>query len=166
MLLGLPVQPTRKQMLRRQLQRKTRLFVIPEDKSCGSLQISELSTSTVSLHGLINQERQARDIPPLIRSTDLDKLAQLHANSMASDQKVTHTVSNVDELKHLLQSDRVGENVQRGASINAMHEMAMTKHKVNRSNILTSSYDEYGVAVAVGDDGNLYLCQLFRGVSQ
>jgi hypothetical protein len=38
-------------------------------------------------------------------------------------------------------------------------------HAINRSNILSPYFIEFGYAVSVGDVGKLYSCQLFRSIS-
>ena len=65
---------------------------------------------------------------------------------------------------------RIGENVGRGKTINEIHSMMMmttnskNKNKNNvsqRNNILHRRFVYMGVGTAKGDDGLLYLCQIF-----
>ena len=177
MLFTQPV-PERKLRQVPQVRRNGRLSPIPEDESfhgfpCEEEQIalpprplrgaSKRSVSPSTMHHfLINQERELRRIPSLVRSRHLDKLAKNHAQLMAQKQSITHTVSTIDELQDFLRSPRVGENVQRGPSAVVMHDIAMTHYKVNQSNILSHAYTECGVGTAVGADGQQYMCCYFR----
>jgi hypothetical protein len=44
-----------------------------------------------------------------------------------------------------------------------MHEETMMGCSVNKMNILSDILTEYGDAIVIGNDGKIYLCQLFRG---
>jgi uncharacterized protein YkwD len=99
----------------------------------------------------------------------LDAIALAHAQSMAQRQAVVHSVNSVSELMQKLQSRHVGENVQRGASIPQIHHDSMAQTDGGslfiRRNILSTSFNEMGMATAMGNDGILYLCQVFRSSS-
>ncbi len=77
-----------------------------------------------------------------------------------------HSAHDIEELQQHLGSTRAGENVQRGEHPVQMHEFAMHHHPINRSNMLSDCFNEFGVGVATGSDGYLYVCQMFRGVSR
>jgi hypothetical protein len=96
----------------------------------------------------------------------LMQAASQQATAMARIQTVFHSVPTIQELQLLLASDQVAENVQRGDSIPEMHAETMHHaNAINRSNILSPYFVEFGCAVSVGDDGKLYSCQLFRSIS-
>jgi hypothetical protein len=87
--------------------------------------------------------------------------------TLANAQDVFHSVPTIDELKKLLLATavdiEVAENVQRGDTIHGMHKNTMDHANViNRSNVLSPYFAECGCGVAVGTDGKLYSCQLFR----
>ena len=164
--------PQRQKLMVHRPLRRTTLFPIPEDRSCHNFEtlLPQKAHSLPSAkpiwddpHVLINHERQSRGLPTLIRSPYLDELAKIQAEYMASQQQVSHTVHTIEELQHFLAAKRVGENVQRGQSCLEMHEVAMKQHKINRSNILSLSFSEFGVAMVQASDGTLYCCQYFRG---
>lgn len=111
---------------------------------------------------LIDRDRQEAGVRPLRRSEDLQKLAFRHAAKMSQRGKVNHSVKTLEELQVKLNSQHVGENVQRGDDIEAMHERAMTKFEINRNNVLGPDFTEYGIATIYGKDGHLYMCQYFR----
>lgn len=69
-------------------------------------------------------------------------------------------------------SKRLVENITVGESIHRVHFTAMrsngggssiTSHKALRRNILSKSFTELGFATAKGENGLLYVVQLFRG---
>lgn len=122
-------------------------------------------------HVMVNRERALLNIKPLHRSQYLDALALSHALDLADDDdccgssKLVHSVETLPELRRLLGNRmEVGENVQRGASIRAMHHTAMQSDSSRRRNIVREAYTEFGMATALGKkDGLLYMVQLFRG---
>ena len=142
------------------------LTPIPEDKSCREWFVAAVNLSSDEqaerCYALIEQERLKRNLSPLQRSDRLHKLAKDHANAMAKKTKVFHSVANLAQLQLKLDSNMVGENVQRGDDEVEMHRTCMSELEVNRSNILGHDFVEFAVAVAPGDDGKLYMVQYFR----
>jgi hypothetical protein len=157
----------------KQLRREPSLRTIPEDESC--IDESYLDESS-GCHGgkcrvvediqdpatLISLDRMHRNLRPFERSLELDFLARIHATQMAASKSVVHSVASIGELQAKLLANKVGENIQRGDSIGSMHQETLAGASVNRSNILSIYFDEFGSASSIGDDGKIYLCQLFR----
>jgi uncharacterized protein YkwD len=116
-----------------------------------------------SNHVLVNKERTKRGIAPLIRKVELDELARKIAASMAESQSVRH--SNPHDLMFELQAPcrRLGENVASGSSIREIHRGMMQTSQADKNNILDRRYTSMGMGTALGSDGELYLCQIFRG---
>lgn len=140
------------------------LPVIPEDESCEETILHLESGNGCQQSAYFLQEaRRQEGLCDLLHSPDLDKLAQIHASNMANLGCVFHSVASVLDLQEHLDSDCVGENIQRGDSISLMHRETMTSvDSINRSNILSEHFDEFGCGVAIGRDGKVYSCQLFR----
>lgn len=113
-------------------------------------------------HIIVNTERTKRVIPTLSRNLDLDTLARWHAESMAASAHTFH--SNPVQIHSKLKkpSRRIGENVAVGETIRDIHRQMMEK-KGDRNNILDRRYAEMGMGTAKGRNGELYLCQIFRG---
>ena len=84
----------------------------------------------------------------------------MHAAEMAARCRVEHSANDVQELQARLHSKCVGENVQCGASVKAMHD---AQSEVLRRNIL-GNFSQFGVGTAQGTDGKIYMCQLFRTI--
>lgn len=116
-----------------------------------------------SNHILVNRERAVCGLTQLKRTRVLDELARFHAENMADDGTLFHSVDGLPHLKAKLGNVRyAGENVQRGKSIRWMHTAMMASGKKSRDNILSKKYTEFGMGTAKGSDGKLYMAQLFR----
>lgn len=115
-----------------------------------------------SNHIMVNQERKDKVIAPLVRLAELDSLARYHAEEMAEADRLFH--SDPDALNYAFprESRRLGENVAKGGSVAEIHD-AMMKTKSQKNNILDRRYTNMGMATARGKDGQLFLCQIFRG---
>ena len=112
-------------------------------------------------HDLVNHERAKRKRRPFIRSPFLDALARKHAEAMADRCTVEHSVTSIEQLQEKLGSNCVAENVQRGDSVLQMHDETMLHaDNVSFKNIL-GDFEQFGMGVAAGRDGSLYMCQLF-----
>jgi uncharacterized protein YkwD len=109
-------------------------------------------------NSLVNKERSRHGLLPLKRSRFLENMALAQATVMASKCAVEHSARTIQQLQGMLRSQSVGENVQSGASMEAMHACMSD---VLLQNVL-GDFHEYGVATAKGSDDKVYLCQLFR----
>ena len=161
------------------------LTTIPEEQSehflsntagdCSNDNTSSTSTSTTTSlshiksrhddHHLVNVARRNHGLAPLQRTVHLDELAQAHASTMALRRSVFHSVNSVNALRNKLRSIHVGENILRGKSILTMHnETMMSKQPTSflRNNILCATFDQMGMGTALGQDGLVYLVQVFR----
>ena len=91
-----------------------------------------------------------RGLKPLSRNIAMDDLARKSAESMAASNGLNP-----------LQTTYVG-NVLRGESIRAIHRSTMLqKQGRERYNLLNPYFEDFGVGTCKGDDGMLYMCQLF-----
>ena len=121
------------------------------------------STKYLSNHILVNRVRIERGLPKLRRSRFLDALAQDYANEAARLQHFYCSQHTIDELRHLLGSDRVGQNLCRGKSMVEMHNASMAVTGPPRNNVLSKNFQEFGMATARAGNGKLYMVQFFRG---
>lgn len=113
-------------------------------------------------HIMVNDERARHGLKPYHRSRFLDDLARWHAEEMANECQLRHSVDDIDTLKQKLKSDQVGENVLQGSSIRLMHSLTMCQDSPDRRNLLSTVYTEFGCGTAKGADGQLYMVQLVR----
>jgi uncharacterized protein YkwD len=115
-----------------------------------------------SNHVMVNEERSKRIIAPLIRLRELDEIAKEHVERMASQNSLFHTAADELQAKFQRTSRRLGENVSKGESIRIIHRVMMAT-LADKNNILDRRYTHMGMATARASDGELYLCQVFRG---
>ncbi len=117
----------------------------------------------VSNHIMINDERIRRTIAPLKRIPRLDEIAREQAKAMAAKGELFH--SNPEQLCKTVQGCetgcRIGENVVKGANVFTIHKN-MRKNLADLNNLLDRRFIAMGVGTSKGDDGTLYLCQIFR----
>ncbi|KAL7561692.1 hypothetical protein ACA910_016454 [Epithemia clementina (nom. ined.)] len=118
-----------------------------------------------SAHALINRERVCRNRSSLQRSTYLDQICVMQARHMAQEGALSYTAETMDDLRQLLGSLHVAENIQRGPSVREMHLDSMKdRHRSAYKNILNRRFVEFGVGTTRGvHDDKLYMVQLFRG---
>ena len=102
-------------------------------------------------HLLINQERVENGLSPLHRRRNLDEKARDLAKMSAEKGK----------LKKLPAGCK--GNVARGLTIREIHWDMMTKQgNRERKKILNEKYNAFGMGTHKGEDGYLYLVQLFE----
>jgi len=103
-----------------------------------------------SNHVLINRERMKRGLRPLTRNIAMDELARKNADAMSKSTR-----------PNPLGTTYVG-NVLRGESIRSIHRSIMLqKQGRERANLLNPYFQDFGVGTSKGEDGQLYMCQLF-----
>mmetsp|Transcript_1230 Transcript_1230/g.3174 ORF Transcript_1230/g.3174 Transcript_1230/m.3174 type:complete len:204 (-) Transcript_1230:110-721(-) len=111
-----------------------------------------------SNHVLVNRERIRRRMDPLVRDLQLDEVARRQAEAAMESGKVKHSQAAPCGLV----CRRLGENVACGKTIRAIHNDMMHSPSDKR-NILDARYKRMGMGTARGEDGILYLCQIFQG---
>lgn len=124
---------------------------------------TKASHEAPNLHQLLNRERSRYCLPSLKKAPSLDTLALMHAKFMAQQGIVSHPFVKNEELTAATNSRRAADNVHAANSILALHcaALAVTESKAN---ILDQEFNEFGIGVAKGSNGKLYMCQLFRKV--
>ena len=114
--------------------------------------------STSELVRLVNSARAVRGLAPLTVSPDLAAVASRQAASMASAGVLSHTPNLPGAVCCW---SAVGENVGEGGSASAVQQ-AMMASSPHRANILSTSYTQVGVGVAVDRHGTLWVSEIFR----
>jgi uncharacterized protein YkwD len=120
----------------------------------------------VTLEQLIEAARREERLPPLARSDALDTLAQSHAERMRSQKRVAHDVGGGDPLLRLENAGlpgpitATGENVAHAATALAAHR-SLWSSPSHRANLLSAEFDSLGLGVSHGEDGSVWVCQLF-----
>ena len=123
------------------------------DSSAGNNQ----SYAYMSNHVIVNRERKLHHRPPLTRCAILDDMARSKAQEMAAQSRL---------LKPFC-SETMVENVERGPSLQIIHQLQMHGLADNpqRAHILSERFVKFGMGTARGNDGNIYLSQLFQGAA-
>jgi hypothetical protein len=115
-----------------------------------------------SNHVMVNQERTKRTIAPLFRMRELDEIARQHVDAMAREDRAFHSDPSFLRMQFNRPARRLGENVAKGPSIRAIHK-AMMATRSDYNNIADRRYTHMGMATAKASDGELFMCQIFRG---
>jgi hypothetical protein len=114
-------------------------------------QTKSLVVRAAPIHVVVNQERLNRGMVIYSRNMVLDSKAQELSKQLAESDGNTCTPSSYHG------------NVGQGASIHAIHATMMKdKQGTARQNILSTDFSEFGMAMSRGQDGLLYMVQLFK----
>jgi uncharacterized protein YkwD len=97
---------------------------------------------------LVNAERIKIGLHLLRRNANLDEMASLYAKEMSASSGATP-----------IYTTHCG-NVMRGPSIRTIHASLMERER-ECGNILNPAFQDFGMGTQKGEDGMLYLCQLF-----
>lgn len=100
---------------------------------------------------------------PLTRLDALDVPARLNTEQMARAREVRHGMpGNLSRVTIAWRT--IGENVGAADSVEEVHRLMMASRR-HRQNILQPAFDAIGLAVARGDDGRVYVTEVFIGRS-
>ena len=119
---------------------------------------------TTAIHDLVNHERTSRSLKVLKRSRPLDLMAQKVVNRIADKDDGTIGQIPMASLQKYLHSGWVGQTVETGKTVVAMHRSTMVDGTCSRDMILNKQFKAFGVATAQNETtGNMYMVQIFRG---
>jgi uncharacterized protein YkwD len=118
------------------------------------------SSEAAQVISLVNAYRAANGLAGLSQAGDATAKAQQHSNDMAAQRRLFHSAS----LTSGIQNDwtALGENVGVGGSVSQVESM-FENSGPHRANLLNGAYNQIGVGVARGADGQLYITQFFVG---
>lgn len=140
--------------------------VSPQEALQKAMERSKTLPSTkekfASNHIMVNQERLQRTIAPLTRLRELDEIARFHAEEMASESRLFHLDPAELNAAFNRPKRRLGANVAKGESVQDIH-LGMMSTTSNKNNILDRRFSNMGMATSRAGNGELYLCQIFRG---
>lgn len=110
--------------------------------------------------GLVNQERAAAGLAPVVEDGALASLAQQHSAQMAATANLVHTANLGGAVGSVIPSyTGAAENVGQGPSVATVTSLFMAS-PTHRSAIL-GNFDSAGVGVATSGDGRVWVTQLF-----
>lgn len=136
--------------------------------------LPQSSGKYASNHIMVNAERTRKNVPPLRRDRNLDRVARDHAKVMADEKLVRHMDGPTELQSRILEGQdnsvdrqrlffpRLGVNIARGRSIEDIHKF-MIANLAERNNVLDKRFATMGMGTARDDNGMIYLCQVFGG---
>ena len=105
-----------------------------------------------SSQALINLAREDVGLKLMSKNEEMNDLAQ----------ECAHRIANGEH--HAMQKAQYQGHILRGIAIPSIHQMAMEQEAGRaRANILNPNFEEFGTGTAVGKDGQIYICHLFKG---
>jgi len=119
---------------------------------------------------LLNQKRAENGLKPLVWSNEVAAIARLHSQSMAANKFFSHRgldgsmVSDRADRSGLTKWRSIGENIAFNRGYKDPIEMAVKlwmESTSHRHNLLSDSWKESAVGVAIAADGSYYLTQVF-----
>ena len=117
-------------------------------------QAADLEATSVNL---VAGERRAAGLAPLSVEPDLVAVARRHSATMAAQNRLFHNPALAQDVAGWVS---VGENVGKGAGVDAVHAALMAS-STHRAEILKAVFTDVGVGV-VQADGVLWVTQVFR----
>jgi uncharacterized protein YkwD len=124
-----------------------------------------LTREEKALLDLTNKEREKEGLRPLVANVKLFEAARKHSANMARLQRMDHTLDGKGPSERLREVGYKGfgwgENCAAGQRTPAEAVRSWMSSPGHRRNLLSESYGEIGLAVAVGEDGVRYWTQVF-----
>lgn len=123
-------------------------------------------TCIEEIFALTNEEREKEDLDELSLSPTLCDIAQLRAVDMANNDYYAHVSPDGETAFTLLQEYGIlyfnsAENIGKGTVTNErMVEKWMDSPK-HRESMLSKTYHQLGVGIAIAEDGTTYWVQIF-----
>jgi len=121
-------------------------------------------SDTETLARMVHALREELGLRPLRRDPELDVLARAHSERMRSLGKVGHDVGDGDPKARIERSGiparKAGENVAHAESILHAHRSLFASPS-HRDNLVNADFDRLGVAAVRGDDGTVWVTELF-----
>jgi uncharacterized protein YkwD len=130
--------------------------------------IGPFAKTETQIFDLINVERRQRGLAPLTYDPQLDRMAKIQAEQMATFQIMAHVLPGAELPTLADRAKRVGyayrrvaENVALGYPTATAVVEGWMSSKGHRENILQRDVVETGIGVVRSSAGGLYFCQVF-----
>jgi uncharacterized protein YkwD len=108
-----------------------------------------------------NSLRSSLGIGTLARNGQLDALAASWARELAVSGRLRHSTI-PDRVVAGGSWNTAGENVGVGGSVASVHN-ALVNSAGHYANLAGEQYTAFGIAVVIGEDGRLWVCEVFAG---
>jgi uncharacterized protein YkwD len=118
------------------------------------------SSESAQLVSLVNAYRAANGLAGLSEAGDATSKAQQHADDMAAQGRLFHSSSLSTGIQNGWTA--LGENVGVGGAVDQLEAM-FEGSGPHRANLLNGAYNQIGIGLARGADGQLYVTEFFVG---
>jgi uncharacterized protein YkwD len=122
-----------------------------------------------SLLAMINAARSAEGLGPLRPVDALARLASTHATAMRDAERLAHDSGQGTLIERSERAGVValslGENVAHAMDVRGAHRTLWASPS-HRGNLLDPRFDSVGIGTAVGDDGTLWVCEVFARLAR
>jgi uncharacterized protein YkwD len=123
----------------------------------------------LSLLEMINAARRTEGLPPLRGHDALAHLATEQATAMASARRLAHDAGQGTPLERAERAGIVvsalGENVAHAMDARGAHRTLWASPS-HRGNLLDPRFDSVGIGAALGNDGTLWVCEVFARLAR
>ena len=131
----------------------------------GHYTTASLSAQEQKAGNLLNSDRAAYGLPPLVIDPALSRIARIKSEDMRDNQYFSHTSPTYGDVRSMLRHfglefSAAGENIARHATIEKA-QAAFLSSPGHRRNIMSSAYTRVGLGVALDPKGFVYLTQIF-----
>ena len=113
---------------------------------------------------MINAARASESLSPLVRDSQLDKLAKVHSEEMLKARIVGHDVGSGDVVARLraagVSQHMVAENVAVGSTLENAHRVLWSSPS-HRGNLLLDQFAHIGVGVLRASEGRVWVTEIF-----
>ncbi len=110
---------------------------------------------------MVNQTRKDKGLKALMRHDQLVAMARGQSDRMEDRGNIYHNPQlGAEATRRGLDWERVGENVGMGPNVDLI-EQAFLDSPHHYENIVHPSYNHVGIGVVKGDDGKMYVTQVF-----
>jgi hypothetical protein len=106
----------------------------------------------------VNGARAQRGLGPLASHADVADVARRWSGRMRSENRLSHNPNLANEVK--VDWEKLAENVGVGPDVNTIHQAFMNS-TAHRTNILDPAFTHIGIGVVTGDDGKLWVTEVF-----
>lgn len=117
-----------------------------------------------ALFVLVNEARKSENLPPLARNARLEQAALDHSRRMLAQGRISHDTGHGNPARRVelvgLNPKATGENVAMALGIPRVHRVLWNSPS-HRENLLLRRWDEIGIGIVAGEDGTLFVTQLF-----
>lgn len=133
--------------------------------STGDYTTLSVAAQEQKLLNLLNQDRVAHGLSPLIHDSALSAIARAKSNDMNSNNYFSHTSPTYGNAASMLQHfgysfNGVGENIAHHATVEKS-QAAFMSSEGHRRNILGSQWTKVGIGISIDKNGFIYATQLF-----